>query len=171
MNDEPGSKLTFITGIKHPEVELEVIKGKGQVAEILKVNLAEAIDLKGMKAQGNRLSQHEIKKVQLILSDEPEEEVSIQEVEPPVVLAEQDGPVQHMASEKSSLAIDISDDLNDEKEQLIVASKPTDGIVPNEETKPVVNAPEKISKPKKIDFEITNPDDIEIDEKGQLGLF
>jgi len=27
------------------------------------------------------------------------------------------------------------------------------------------------SLPKKIDFEITNPDDIEIDDKGQLGLF
>jgi topoisomerase-4 subunit A len=24
---------------------------------------------------------------------------------------------------------------------------------------------------KKVDFEITNPDDIEIDDKGQLGLF
>jgi len=24
---------------------------------------------------------------------------------------------------------------------------------------------------KKIDFEITNPDDIDIDDKGQLGLF
>ena len=27
------------------------------------------------------------------------------------------------------------------------------------------------SPPKKIDFEITNPDDIDIDDKGQLGLF
>jgi len=25
--------------------------------------------------------------------------------------------------------------------------------------------------PKTIDFEITNPDDIEMDDKGQLGLF
>ena len=24
---------------------------------------------------------------------------------------------------------------------------------------------------KKVDFEITNPDDIDLDEKGQLGLF
>jgi len=27
------------------------------------------------------------------------------------------------------------------------------------------------SPSKKVDFEITNPDDIEIDDKGQLGLF
>jgi topoisomerase IV subunit A len=31
---------------------------------------------------------------------------------------------------------------------------------------------ESVQSPsKKIDFEITNPDDIEIDDKGQLGLF
>jgi len=27
------------------------------------------------------------------------------------------------------------------------------------------------SPPKKIDFEITNPDDIDMDDNGQLGLF
>jgi topoisomerase-4 subunit A len=32
---------------------------------------------------------------------------------------------------------------------------------------PSVESPPK----KKIDFEITNPDDIDIDDKGQLGLF
>jgi topoisomerase-4 subunit A len=34
------------------------------------------------------------------------------------------------------------------------------------EDKPAAEAP-----PKKVDFEITNPDDIDIDDKGQLGLF
>jgi topoisomerase-4 subunit A len=36
-----------------------------------------------------------------------------------------------------------------------------------------VESSEKIGaiQKKKVDFEITNPDDIEIDDKGQLGLF
>ncbi|MDB5118964.1 MAG: gyrase/topoisomerase subunit [Sphingobacteriales bacterium] len=171
MNDEPGSKLILITGIKHPELELEVVKGKGQVGEIVKINLAEAIDIKGMKAQGNRLSQHEIKKVQLLLNDEPEEEISIEDVEPPVILAEQDGPVQHMASEKSSLAIDIKDDIK-EMEEVSTIPEVLEEIKPKpEEVKSVTPVPEKSPPIKKIDFEITNPNDIEIDDKGQLGLF
>jgi topoisomerase-4 subunit A len=54
--------------------------------------------------------------------------------------------------------------------------------VDKDEVEPVVEAKTdapmqeqvKVEKPKsakKVDFEITNPDDIEIDEKGQLGLF
>jgi topoisomerase-4 subunit A len=45
-----------------------------------------------------------------------------------------------------------------------------------ETTKPVVEAteapiPEPIKPAKEIGFEITNPDDVDIDDKGQLGLF
>jgi len=35
----------------------------------------------------------------------------------------------------------------------------------------VESAPSEPSVIKKIDFEITNPDDIDMDDKGQLGLF
>ncbi|MNL19173.1 hypothetical protein D3C87_1403600 [compost metagenome] len=51
-------------------------------------------------------------------------------------------------------------------------------LVESEKTKPVLKPepkkeePKKEEKPvKKIDFEITNPDDIKIDDKGQLGFF
>jgi len=42
-----------------------------------------------------------------------------------------------------------------------------------ESTPKSVESPAKSvqSQTKKIDFEITNPGDIEIDDKGQLGLF
>ena len=193
MNDEPGSKLILITGIKHPEVELGVVKGKGQVAEIVKVNLAEAIDIKGMKAQGNRLSQHEIKKVQLLFNDEPEEEINIEDTKSTVIIAELHGLVQHMASEKSSLAIDIKEEEDPEipKIETEIDSKLEVGTVSVIEVtvesdiktaldkvikddalnNDLATSPKKSLTTKKIDFEITNPNEIEIDDKGQLGLF
>jgi topoisomerase-4 subunit A len=58
------------------------------------------------------------------------------------------------------------------------ASPKTESVKPKEaETKKASDEPaEQSPKPvtpqtKKIDFEITNPDDIDIDDKGQLGLF
>ena len=36
---------------------------------------------------------------------------------------------------------------------------------------PAEAAPEPIKPPKDIGFEITNPDEIDMDDKGQLGLF
>jgi topoisomerase-4 subunit A len=47
-----------------------------------------------------------------------------------------------------------------------VQSFPTESVQSSEKSV------EPLAKPtKKVDFEITNPDDIDIDEKGQLGLF
>lgn len=49
--------------------------------------------------------------------------------------------------------------------------KPEAEPVKKEEAK-TEDKPQTEEKPaKKIDFEITNPDDIDIDDKGQLGLF
>jgi topoisomerase-4 subunit A len=47
-------------------------------------------------------------------------------------------------------------------------SEPAAEIVPEVQTEST-KEPEKPVK--KIDFEITNPDDLDIDDKGQLGLF
>ena len=182
MNEEPGSKLVLISGKRNPIIEVEFLKGKGQTPEIAQISLAEAIDIKGMKAQGNRLSQNEVKKIELVDSPEPEEEEEVLvlpeegQIEPeigeiPVVYSEQDGPVQHMASEKSSLAIDIPEIKNTKE----VIEKTLETTSDNKEVTPIP-APKKDyieeAKPKKtIDLEITNPDDIDIDDKGQLGLF
>ncbi|MDB5016357.1 MAG: gyrase/topoisomerase subunit, partial [Mucilaginibacter sp.] len=53
----------------------------------------------------------------------------------------------------------------------VQAVKPTEK--PEDAPAQSVESPEKSveSLAKKVDFEITNPDDIEIDDKGQLGLF
>ncbi|HEX8059457.1 MAG TPA: DNA gyrase/topoisomerase IV subunit A [Cyclobacteriaceae bacterium] len=56
-----GSRLEFVSTKDAPEVEVEVVKGKDKVKEV--INLEEIIDVKGWKAMGNRLSQYKVTKV------------------------------------------------------------------------------------------------------------
>lgn len=175
ISEENGSKLILISGAKAPVVKFEQLKGKTHTPEEVELNLAEAIDVKGMKAMGNRLSPHEVKKIELIIEEEPEEEkpkkVEIElpeeaaeeeitaeepEEEIPAVFDDHEGGGTHMASEKSTLAIDIPEE-----------EEPAKPEPPLEKEKPS----EKPAFKRKVDFEITNPDDIDIDDKGQLGLF
>jgi topoisomerase-4 subunit A len=142
ISDENGSKLVIISGAAQAIVEIEHLKGKEQTPETIEADLAGVIDVKGMKAMGNRLSQHPIKKVELIAENDLEEDN------------------------------EAGNDDNDPDE-------PTDPDL-KDPTSPAAESPEESvesssesvqSHNKKIDFEITNPDDIDIDDTGQLGLF
>ncbi|SFS37527.1 DNA gyrase/topoisomerase IV subunit A [Sphingobacterium wenxiniae] len=131
INDSPGSKLILLTNAQEPVVHLDILKGKSQTPESLDQPLNEIIDIKGMKAQGNRLSFHTIEKVKLLteeldLSKKAENTPAVKEEEEPI--AENDSP----ASENSIT---------------------TEG------------------KKEDIKFEITNPDDINLDDGGQTSLF
>jgi topoisomerase-4 subunit A len=99
-----------------------------------------------MKAMGNRLSQHPIKSVELISDG-----AGITEVETV--------PVEEEASEPSDINADQPAKSHEEP--------------PTEPASKSAESPEQPANPppKKIDFEITNPDDIDIDDQGQLGLF
>jgi len=139
ISDENGSKLVFISGAAQPVAKLDQLKGKTQTPEIIEVNLAELIDVKGMKAMGNRVSQHTIQSIELIAVEEPQ-------------------------------AIDAEPEEIAEEEALLPEADDTEEISEPEAAEPVADTP--INPPaKKIDFEITNPDDIDIDDKGQIGLF
>jgi len=63
INEEAGSKLILITAVAAPLVQIDVLKGKSRTPETVEQNLADLIDVKGMKAQGNRLSSHEVTRV------------------------------------------------------------------------------------------------------------
>src|ERR1700761_1300420 len=75
ISDESGSKFIFISGATNPVAKIDQLKGKTQIPETIEVNLAELIDVKGMKAMGNRVSQHTIQTIELIQAEEPEDEV------------------------------------------------------------------------------------------------
>jgi topoisomerase-4 subunit A len=63
--------LEFVTTSDNPEIEIEVVKGKGRDKETEVVNLEDLIDVKGWKALGNRLSQYKVTKVKPV--EEPED--------------------------------------------------------------------------------------------------
>lgn len=125
ISEESGSKLVFISGAAQVIVKVDQLKGKTETPETIEVDLSALIDVKGMKAMGNRLSQHTVKSVVLIAEINPQVQEAQAEAAPEV----------------------------DEE--------------PGEQ--PADSSPQPPAR--KIDLEITNPDDIDLEDNGQLDLF
>lgn len=147
ISEEPGSKLRLISGAAQPVVTLEVLKGKSQTPEHIEVNLADVIDVKGMKAQGNKLSQYDIRDIQLIAEHDDEEDVP--------------DPVPETPLQEVVKAEKIDDEAEKEVAQHSSEEEPAGEAAAE-------SGGQKKSA-KEVKLEITNPDDI--DDKGQLGLF
>ncbi|WP_407425688.1 DNA gyrase/topoisomerase IV subunit A [Arcticibacter sp.] len=147
ISEEPGSKLRLISGAAQPVVTVEILKGKNQTPEHIELNLADVIDVKGMKAQGNKLSQYDIKDIQLIAEHDDEEDVP--------------DPVPDTSLED----VVEAEKIDDEAEKEVAQHSPEANSSPE-----VPTADQEYKKKSKdVKLEITNPDDI--DDKGQLGLF
>ncbi len=211
ISEEPGSKMIFITGKPDAQVQVDVEKGKSKTPETLMLELASLIDVKGLKATGNRLSQHDIKNVSLV---DPESEIGIELVEPIVVDDVEPIAVENDVDEGDQSSVDektvreiVVDEVVpeiveeaelpeikiDEKSVVEVKKKPVFKVERTEAPEVEESESQKIEKAekasdqsteeteqptqeepkpaKKVDFEITNPDDIKIDDKGQLGFF
>ncbi|MCO5949130.1 DNA gyrase/topoisomerase IV subunit A [Mucilaginibacter flavidus] len=162
ISDENGSKLVLISGAVQPVVSVVQLKGKEQTPETIEVDLSAVIDVKGMKAMGNRLSQHPVKSVELMAEIEPPEEEVIADVE----------EEETVESAEEEAVADVKTDDDDDADGDIIAdtNAPEDKPVPPAPAESVESPPQSVQS-RKVDFEITNPDDIDIDDKGQLGLF
>jgi topoisomerase-4 subunit A len=165
ISDEPGSKLVIISGASQPIVKVEQLKGKALIPETAELNLTDLIDVKGMKAMGNRLSVHLVKTVELIAEHDDAEDVP-----DPAPDSVEDTEITLTGEDKQ-----VSDAAPAAQQSVPAAVKSDEPVEPKQP-----DLPEKIGEnlqnsveipKKKIDFEITNPDDIDIDDKGQLGLF
>jgi len=214
ISDESGSKLVLITGTTQPVVKVIQLKGKEQTPETIEVDLAALIDVKGMKAMGNRLSQLPVKSVELLPetdngddeheaggpdndgpdgpSDEPSPDTGIspetneeqaeqeatekpeaESVKSPTKAVEsqqtESGKSQSKPPESSKSILDEPQPSEKVKSSTESAeSQQTESVRSPSES---VRSPSEAVQSKKIDFEITNPDDIEMDDNGQLGLF
>src|SRR5690606_5289576 len=84
INEEAGSKLIIITKAPNPIVKIEALKGKSQIFDESEVDISELIDVKGIKAQGNKLSPHDVKNITLLTDEDEdsEEEIIDSESEP-----------------------------------------------------------------------------------------
>ncbi|MBL0744211.1 DNA gyrase/topoisomerase IV subunit A [Chryseolinea lacunae] len=65
-----GSRLVLATSSETPEVEMTEVRGKDKEKVTEVINLEELIDVKGWKAQGNRLSQNKVTNVTLMADPE-----------------------------------------------------------------------------------------------------
>jgi topoisomerase-4 subunit A len=179
ISDEPGSKMLIISGAMQPIVKVDQLKGATKTPETVELNLADLIDVKGMKAMGNRLSVHIIQTVALIAEHDDEADVpdpepdSVAETE--IVITPEDKVVADVAP------VVVEENVTPAIVQETETPKPVKSAEPKKEIEkpvivkeePIVESPKIEEEPpaKKVGFEITNPDDIEIDDKGQLGLF
>jgi topoisomerase-4 subunit A len=165
ISDENGSKLVLISGTKQPLAKIEQLKGKEQTPEIIEVDLSALIDVKGMKAMGNRLSQYPVRSVELMPESEVEDEVVTEDdtEQEESVIGTIETDTEPEAKEVQLSSPEIPKETSNQPEES--ASKSV------ESQNKSVESPTIESQTKKVDFEITNPDDIEIDDKGQLGLF
>ena len=123
-----------------PIVKLDILKGKSQTEETLDQPLTEIIDVKGIKAQGNRLSFHTVKSVVLLTADED---------------------------------LSQKDKVTATSENTSTTAQTTEAAV--EKTASTTATPQKGNEPTDknddITLEITNPNDIQIDDKGQMEMF
>jgi topoisomerase-4 subunit A len=173
ISDEAGSKMVLISGAAQVIIKVEQLKGATKVTENVELNLADLIDVKGMKAMGNRLSAHVVQSVVLISEHDDAEDVPDPE---PDSIAD----TEIIITPENKTSIDVEPKVIDQ----IAPLKKEDNGFKTEDNNPKttgisvpksdpVEPPQKPVEPppKKVDFEITNPDDIDIDDKGQLGLF
>lgn len=74
-----GSYLAVVSTEKQPQIELEYIKEGSKEKETVLYDMDMLIDVKGWKAIGNKLSQHKVKKIQLLGSKASEDDAEGQE--------------------------------------------------------------------------------------------
>ena len=138
INEAPGSKLIILTNASEPVARVNLLKGKTQTPETFEQALNEIIDIKGMRAQGNRLSFHTVKKVKLITED----------IDLALTAAQ--------STEQDTAAISKENEVSTTE---TVPDKTEENTTQDEQTKD------------NISLEITNPDDINLDDSGQTTLF
>lgn len=162
INEEPGSKMILLSSADHPIVKIESLKGKSQIFDEQEFDLSEVIEVKGLKAQGNKLSQNDVQKVILISEKNDETEEEVEDDLPEEAEDDSNDEGSNGTTEEESIDVVTTEKPVSKEEKKEEAEK---------EEKPKFTSTPAPQPVKKIDFEITNPDDIKLDDKGQLGLF
>ena len=180
ISEENGSKMILISGAAEPVVELRQLKGATKTPETVEINLADIIDVKGMKAMGNRLTPHLVEAITLIAENNPVEETE------PAVIMDEDTDESTITDELPEQIIEplapketLPKPTANTREPVVEQPKPEPQQSEKSKEQSVKSSEQSVESPiesvesphKKVDLEITNPDDIEIDDKGQLGLF
>ncbi|WP_256007004.1 DNA gyrase/topoisomerase IV subunit A [Pedobacter deserti] len=148
ISEETGSRFLYLSANPEAMLTVDVLKGKTQIPETLEIKLADFIDVKGIKANGNRLTQHEVKT--LNISNQEEEGPSVDKAVEPAEPTEADGeqPEEQEPTPEAG-----------QEEKPVKKPWSGSGGTPANTTA------------KNVSLEITNPEDIDIDDLGQTKLF
>ena len=178
ISEENGSKMLIISGATQTTVKVAQLKGATKIPETVELNLQELIDVKGIKAMGNRISPHLVQSVRL-LSEYTDEEIAPDEEpgsdeddgisETPEGIVVPEAEVVKVPVKKARPAEPKAETIVQPENKAVESPTNSEEGAQQKVEPPVEPVPPH--QVKKIDFEITNPDDIEIDDKGQLGLF
>jgi topoisomerase-4 subunit A len=86
ISEAEGSSVEAASNVPNPEAEIIFGKNDGVQPRNKKINLAEFIDVKGVKAKGNKLTDYKVKEVNILAPDV--EDVLAEAEEAPVAQAE-----------------------------------------------------------------------------------
>ena len=104
ISEEKGSKLVLATSVKQPQIEVHYTVKGNRERKTVNYDLDVLIDVKGWKANGNRLSPHTVKKVILLNGDQKEiESIKEDQIEkenaPPIAETEKSETPQEVVKE------------------------------------------------------------------------
>lgn len=105
FSEHSNSFIELVTTQKHPIVDLIFAKTKGEQRENEIIDLLEFIAVKGIKAQGNQLTTHKLKQVNL----QPEVE---EEIEP------EDESIEDSGNEEQALLFDFNEDSETDSDEI-----------------------------------------------------
>lgn len=109
ISDAPGSRLGLATYDKHPQVEVSLQKGK--TVEKKLVDLDMVIDVKGWKAQGNRLAVEKVRSIKLVEQEQEEEEDAAAEQDP---TPSQEATDKQAYAAGTTIELDVNDQDDDQ---------------------------------------------------------
>ena len=143
ITEHENSQLEIVSSDWLPQIEVTFSKVKGKQRDNETIALEEFISLKGMKAIGNRLSQHKVKNIDLLESlpyDEPEEteEAIVEDEIKEEAEDSKDEKEEPKEIEKDNKSIELEADpepIIEEVEEKIISEKPK--IEPKKKKSPI----------------------------------
>jgi topoisomerase-4 subunit A len=132
ISEEKGSKLVLATSISQPQIEVHYTVKGNRERKTVNYDLDVLIDVKGWRANGNRLSPHTVKKVVLLNGDQ--KEVKTPSADP--VNEETKAPEMEVEQEK----------VKDEEQPIAIAEKKVDSTPKVNKEKTVKAVPAKSEK-------------------------
>jgi topoisomerase-4 subunit A len=143
ISEETGSRFLYLTSNAEATLTVDVLKGKTQIPETLDIVLSDFIDVKGIRANGNRLSQHDVKEIRIRNHEEIEPGLVEESTDEKVLPADTDENVETepIANQVITSEDDELDENSDDQDSIEVPVEADEQETVTEQEKPIVDKP------------------------------